>query len=90
MSTPITVDNAEAVKLFNAVWTSLEANVGRASLTFPKCVFWLNGAPGAGKGTNAAFIMEKKGFGAGPVVVSDLLQTPEVRKIMDAGLLVDS
>lgn len=88
MSTPVVVNNPEAVTLFNAVWTSLEASAGRAALTFPKCVFWLNGAPGAGKGTNTAFIMEKKGFGAGPVVVSDLLQTPEVRKIMDAGLLV--
>lgn len=89
MTAPITVANPEAVNLFNAVWSSLESGVGRAALTFPKCVFWLNGAPGAGKGTNTSFIMEKKGFGAGPVVVSDLLQTPEVRKIMDAGLLVD-
>lgn len=88
MSTAVAVNSPEAEALFNAVWTSLESTVGRASLTFPRCVFWLNGAPGAGKGTNTAFIMEKKGFSAGPVVVSDLLQTPEVRKIMDAGLLV--
>jgi adenylate kinase len=88
MSTVTAVNSPAAEALFSAVWTSLESTVGRDALTFPKCVFWLNGAPGAGKGTNTAFIMEKKGFSAGPVVVSDLLQTPEVRKIMDAGLLV--
>lgn len=87
MSTEV-VTNTEAVALFNAVRGALEASVARDTLTFPKCIFWLNGAPGAGKGTNTAFIMEKKGFTSGPVVVSDLLQTPEVRKIMDAGLLV--
>lgn len=89
MSSPVAVSNPEAISLFNAVWTSLEASAGRDALVFPKCLFWLNGAPGAGKGTNTALIMERRGFSSGPVVVSDLLQTPEVRKIMDAGLLVD-
>ena len=79
MSSPVTVTNPEAVALFNAVWTSLEASVGRDNLVFPKCLFWLNGAPGAGKGTNTALIMQRRGFASGPVVVSDLLQTPEVR-----------
>ncbi len=88
MSTAVPVTNPDAIALFNAVWSSLEASVGRDTLVFPKCIFWLNGAPGAGKGTNTALIMERRGFVAGPVVVSDLLQTPEVRKIMDAGLLV--
>ena len=88
MSTAAIAATPEAIALFNSVWSSLEATAGRAALVFPKCIFWLNGAPGAGKGTNTALIMERRGFSSGPVVVSDLLQTPEVRKIMDAGLLV--
>lgn len=88
MSLPLAVNNAEAQELFDSVWKSVIKESGGDAPHFPKSVFWLNGAPGAGKGTNTAFIMEKKGFKAGPVVVSDLLQTPEVRKIMDSGMLV--
>ncbi|MEY3949361.1 MAG: hypothetical protein RJB43_716 [Verrucomicrobiota bacterium] len=63
--------------IFDSVWSSLEREIGREKLAFPREIFWLNGAPGAGKGTNTAFI-----------VVSDLLSSPEAKKRIDAGMLV--
>ncbi|MDR2862411.1 MAG: nucleoside monophosphate kinase [Puniceicoccales bacterium] len=81
-------ENESARNIFNAVWQALETEPGRGKLIFPKEIFWLNGAPGAGKGTHTAFILKQRGYTSQPVVVSDLLQTPEARKRIDAGLLV--
>ena len=44
--------------IFESVWTSLEREFGRDKLHFPREIFWLNGAPGAGKGTNTDFIQQ--------------------------------
>ncbi len=49
---------------------------------------WLGGAPGAGKGTNTPFIMRERGMTAAPVVMSDLLDTPEMQALKDQGRLV--
>lgn len=57
-------------------------------MVFPKEIFWLNGAPGSGKGTNTRFIMDFRSITANPIVVSDLLKTPEAKKLMDKGKLV--
>lgn len=78
----------EAKAIFDGVWNSLLEDYGVEELNFPERIFWLNGAPGSGKGTNTAFIMERVGIRTQPVVISDLLEGEEVRKIMDAGLLV--
>lgn len=48
-------------------------------VVFPKEILWLGGAPGAGKGTNTAFIMKERHLTAKPIVVSDLLDSPEAR-----------
>jgi len=49
---------------------------------------WLGGAPGAGKGTNTGFIMRERGYTAEPIVVSSLLQTPEMKALKAAGNMV--
>lgn len=78
----------DAQIIFNSVWATLVDEFGAENLRFPKEIFWLNGAPGAGKGTNTNFIMQYRDLTAPPLVVSSLLQSPEARKRIDAGLLV--
>ena len=78
----------DAQIIFDSVWASLEREFGRAKLSFPREIFWLNGAPGAGKGTNTQFILQYRDYGAEPIVVSDLLSSPEAKKRIDAGMLV--
>jgi adenylate kinase len=74
--------------IFEAVWQDLEAEYGRANLRFPKELILLGGAPGAGKGTNTAFISRARGLTCPPIVISTLLDSPEARAIKDAGQLV--
>lgn len=78
----------DAQIIFSSVWSSLQAEFGEEFLRFPKEIFWLNGAPGAGKGTNTDFIMQYRDLTAPPLVVSSLLQSPEAEKMKDAGMLV--
>ena len=78
----------DAQFIFNSVWGMLREEFGEENLRFPKEIFWLNGAPGAGKGTNTSFIMKFRNLTAPPVVVSELLKSPEARKKIDAGMLV--
>ncbi len=78
----------DAQIIFDSVWSSLEREIGREKLAFPREIFWLNGAPGAGKGTNTAFILQYRDYAADPIVVSDLLSSPEAKKRIDAGMLV--
>ncbi|MFP6901500.1 MAG: nucleoside monophosphate kinase, partial [Opitutales bacterium] len=78
----------DAQIIFQSVWGKLEQGVGTDNLRFPKEIFWLNGAPGGGKGTQTAFIMEFRDLTEDPIVVSELLKSPEAQKKIDAGLLV--
>ena len=78
----------DAQIIFNSVWQNLIDEFGRENLRFPKEIFWLNGAPGAGKGTNTDFIMQYRNLTAPPIVVSSLLNTPDAIKKKDAGMLV--
>ncbi|HNX04939.1 MAG TPA: nucleoside monophosphate kinase [Opitutales bacterium] len=78
----------DAEKIMGSAWNSLEKEVGTGALVFPREIIWLNGAPGAGKGTQTRFIMEVRSIKAEPVVISDLLQSPEMKKLKDAGLMV--
>lgn len=78
----------DAQYIFKIVWSELVAEKGEENLRFPKEIFWLNGAPGAGKGTNTQFIMQQRDITAKPVVISELLKGPEAKKRMDAGILV--
>ncbi len=74
--------------IFESVWQDLEAAFGREQLRFPKEIILLGGAPGAGKGTNTAFIARTRSFTRAPIVMSALLDSPEARALKDAGHLV--
>lgn len=78
----------QARVIFDAIWSELEAEVGRQNLRFPKSIILLGGAPGSGKGTQTRFIMQAQGFAGEPIVISSLLDSPEMKKIKDQGLMV--
>jgi adenylate kinase len=78
----------DAQVIFGAVWQGLEAEVGRLNLRFPKEIMLLGGAPGAGKGTNTKFIGKARGLTCGPIVISALLDSPEARRLKEAGSMV--
>ncbi len=78
----------DAHLIFGSVWRDLEADFGRANLRFPKEIILLGGAPGAGKGTNTAFITKTRGLTCQPVVISALLDSPEARTLKNAGNMV--
>jgi len=78
----------DAQLIFESVWEGLEAEIGLQNLRFPKELILLGGAPGAGKGTNTAFILRTRGLTCPPVVISALLDSPEARRLKDAGFMV--
>ncbi len=78
----------DAQLIFSSVWQDLEADFGRENLRFPKEIILLGGAPGAGKGTNTAFIAKSRGLTCGPIVISALLDSPEARALKNAGNMV--
>src|SRR6266850_7114575 len=78
----------DAQLIFESVWQDLEAEVGRENLRFPKEIILLGGAPGAGKGTNTAFISKTRGLTCPPIVISALLGSPEAQALKDAGNMV--
>lgn len=85
---PRDLEIKDAVLIFNRVWRRLEEEYGRPQLRFPKELILLGGAPGAGKGTNSDFIREVRGITAKPVVISELLSTPEAQAIKARGGMV--
>ncbi|MGH7945882.1 MAG: nucleoside monophosphate kinase [Opitutaceae bacterium] len=103
MPTPVTIPNPppltvvgkltdleikDAHLIFDSVWQDLEADFGRENLRFPKEIILLGGAPGAGKGTNTAFITKSRGLTCPPVIISALLDSAEARTLKDAGNMV--
>jgi adenylate kinase len=85
------VDNLEvkdAQLIFTNVWNELEAEFGHENLRFSKELILLGGAPGSGKGTNTEFIMKARDLTCEPIVVSSLLNTPQARRIKQAGGMV--
>lgn len=78
----------DAQLIFDSAWRDIEADFGRENLRFPKEIILLGGAPGSGKGTNTAFIAKARGLTCGPVVISTLLDSPEARRLKDAGNMV--
>ena len=78
----------DAQLIFGSVWSDLEADFGRENLRFPKEIILLGGAPGAGKGTNTQFITKTRGLTCPPIVISALLDSPEAKRLKDAGHMV--
>lgn len=87
-SPPADLEIKDAHLIFNRVWKKLEDDVGRENLRFPKELILLGGAPGSGKGTNTDFIRQVRGISANPIVVSQLLDSPEAKKIKAGGGMV--
>ena len=84
----LTAISEDAQIIFKDVWLELEQDLGREYLRFAREIILLGGAPGAGKGTNTRFIFKARGLTCPPIVVSDLLDTPEARAIKESGGLV--
>ena len=85
--TVINLRNAQTI--FKQAFAVITEEIGgREKLIFPKEIMWLGGAPGAGKGTNTPFINRVRDITAPPIVMSDLLNSPEMQAIKDAGHLV--
>ena len=78
----------DAQVIFNTVWDDLEEEIGHENLRFSKELILLGGAPGSGKGTNTEFIAKARGLTCPPIVISDLLNTPEAERIKEAGGMV--
>lgn len=78
----------DAQLIFGSIWRELEAEFGHEKLRFPKEIILLGGAPGAGKGTNTAFIAKVRGLTCQPLVISSLLNSPEAKALKDAGNMV--
>src|SRR3984885_13584325 len=78
----------DAQLIFGAVWRDLEGELSRRRMRFPRELILLGGAPGAGKGTNSDFIRKVRGIDAPPIVISQLLDTPEARAVKARGGMV--
>jgi adenylate kinase len=78
----------DAQVIFDGVWEDLEEEVGHENLRFPKELILLGGAPGSGKGTHTKFIMRARGLTCPPIVISQLLDSPEAKEIKDRGQMV--
>jgi adenylate kinase len=74
--------------IFESAWVDLIEDVGRENVRFPKEIILLGGAPGAGKGTNTDFIGKARGLTCPPVVISSLLDSPDAKRLKDAGAMV--
>ena len=61
---------------------------GARVFAFRKEIILLGGAPGAGKGTQTQFINDARGLTCPPIVVSELLTTPEMEKLKAQGGMV--
>ena len=85
---PADLEIKDSQLIFNRVWKGLEDSLGRENLRFPRELILLGGAPGSGKGTNTDFIRKVRDISAQPIVVSQLLDSPEARKIKAGGGMV--
>ncbi len=78
----------EAQGIFREVWADLAQLIESGTASLPKEMIWLGGAPGSGKGTNTPFILRERSITASPIVTSDLLDSPEMKRLKDGGNLV--
>ena len=76
----------KTLQIFRSIIKEIKNN-DNFKLKFPKCIYWLNGAPGAGKDTHAKFIQKICCIKNNPVVVSSLLKTKQLQEIKDSASL---
>jgi adenylate kinase len=88
-SQPFDLEIKDAQLIFNTAWEELAEEVGLQNLRFPKELILLGGAPGSGKGTHTRFVMQARGLTCDPIVISDLLSSPEAVKIKNRGHMVE-
>lgn len=74
--------------IFKRAWAEIELKKGIDNMKFPKEIIFLMGAPGSGKGTNTPFILRERGMTADPIVMSDLLCSPEDEELKKKARLV--
>ena len=86
--TPIDTVLEQANTIFEHAWRRIRQRLESGQVRLPREIIWLGGAPGAGKGTNTPFILRERGIEAPPIVTSDLLNTPEMKRLKDSGVLV--
>jgi adenylate kinase family enzyme len=80
----------ESVPRGNLEWkTTSTPNFPAPVSNFPREITWLAGAPGAGKGTNSSYVASARGYDAPTIVMSSLLDSPECKRIKDAGGMVN-
>ncbi len=84
----IDLEVKDAQLIFAAVWDDLLEKHGKDNLRFPREFIWLGGAPGGGKGTNTPFIAKARDITAPPIVISNLLTSPQAVAIKNAGKMV--
>jgi adenylate kinase len=85
---PIDLEIKDAQLIFKTVWEDLAEESGLQNLRFPKELILLGGAPGSGKGTHTRFVMQARGLTCEPIVISELLTSPEATRIKDQGGMV--
>ena len=80
--------DAAARAVFTAAWQRLEASFpgGSEAMQFPRELIWLTGAPGAGKGTHIATILQERDL-QHTVEVSSLLTGPAFEAVKNSGRL---
>ena len=84
----VEIEIKDAQLIFKLVWQDLVESRGEEQLLFPREFIWLGGAPGAGKGTNTEFIARTRDITAPPIVISNLLTSPQAVAIKNAGKMV--
>lgn len=82
-------DEDVADRIYENTMSKIRSEFGDQDIVFPKVVVFLNGAPGAGKGTNTLTVMQILGIANKPVEVSSLLTTPECEMLKSDGKLID-
>eukprot|EP00011_Vannellida_sp_DIVA3-517-6-12_P001002 CAMPEP_0114609676 /NCGR_PEP_ID=MMETSP0168-20121206/3209_1 /TAXON_ID=95228 ORGANISM="Vannella sp., Strain DIVA3 517/6/12" /NCGR_SAMPLE_ID=MMETSP0168 /ASSEMBLY_ACC=CAM_ASM_000044 /LENGTH=551 /DNA_ID=CAMNT_0001820597 /DNA_START=55 /DNA_END=1706 /DNA_ORIENTATION=- len=74
--------------IFQKVWNKMEHKYGLEKMQFPEESIFLMGAPGSGKGTHSEYIRKLRGLTSEPVVISDLLNSPEAAALKSKAELV--
>ncbi|KAI9304907.1 hypothetical protein BJ944DRAFT_266082 [Cunninghamella echinulata] len=78
----------DAKLIFNQAWKNIEDYYGRENIHLPREFIFLMGAPGSGKGTHTPSILRSRGITNTPISISDLLQTPECKELINQGQMI--